>query len=137
MRLLTILAQVPRRSPMKRLAHQQTDNTLTLAEAALSFNCSAAEITVNRSTIRRQLKGCRANFAASIKNDFAVKVPLVVHWDGKLLQDITGKEHVDRLPVLVSGHGVNKLLGVPKLTSAMKQERTQLLKYAPYCRIGR
>src|SRR6218665_102077 len=44
-------------------------------------------------------------------------VPLVVHWDGKLLQDLTGKEHVDRLPVLVSGHGVNKLLGVSKLTS--------------------
>src|SRR6218665_222035 len=34
--------------------------TLILAEAALSFNCSAAEITVNRSTIRLQRKGCRA-----------------------------------------------------------------------------
>jgi len=44
-------------------------------------------------------------------------VSLVVHWDGKLLQDLTGKEHVDRLTVLVSGHEVNKLLGVPKLTS--------------------
>src|SRR6218665_3637599 len=27
MRLLTILAQVPRRSPMKRLVHQQTDSS--------------------------------------------------------------------------------------------------------------
>src|SRR6218665_1206407 len=44
-------------------------------------------------------------------------VPLVVHWDGKLLQDLTWREHVYRLPVLVSGYGVNKLLGVPKLTS--------------------
>src|SRR6218665_321030 len=95
--------------------------TLILAEAALSFNCSAAEITVNRSTIRRLRKGCRANFAASIKKDFAEKVPLVVHWDGKLLQDLTGKEHVDWLPVLVSGHGVNKLLGVPKLTSGTRE----------------
>src|SRR6218665_4139376 len=49
--------------------------TLILAEAALSFYCSAAEITVNRSTIRRQRKGCRSNFAASVKKDFAVKVP--------------------------------------------------------------
>src|SRR6218665_1294253 len=46
-------------------------------------------------------------------------VPLVhvVHWDRKLLHDLPGKEHVDRLPVLLSGHGVNKLLGVPQLTS--------------------
>src|SRR6218665_2537512 len=55
-------------------------------------------------------------------------VPLVVHWDGKLLQDLTGKEHVDRLPVLVSGHGVNKLLGVPKLTSG-KGENTAAAVY--------
>src|SRR6218665_1871471 len=49
--------------------------TLILAEAALSFYCSAAEITVNRSPIRRQRKECRTNFAASIKKDFAIKVP--------------------------------------------------------------
>src|SRR6218665_2339596 len=49
--------------------------TLILAEAALSFYCSAAEITVNRSSIRRQRRGCRTKFAASIKKDFAVKVP--------------------------------------------------------------
>src|SRR6218665_1681299 len=48
---------------------------LIFAETALSFYCSAAEITVNRSTIRRQRKGCRTNFTASIKKDFAVKVP--------------------------------------------------------------
>ena len=51
------------------------NTTLILAEAALSFYCSAAELTVNRSTIRRQRKGCRTNFAASIKKYFAVKVP--------------------------------------------------------------
>src|SRR6218665_2432159 len=57
--------------------------TLILAEAALSFICSAAEITVNRSTIRRQRKGCRTNFAASIKKDCGkCSVLLVVHWDG-------------------------------------------------------
>src|SRR6218665_2064649 len=68
--------------------------TLILAEAALSLYCSAAEITANRSSIRRQRKGCLTNFAASIKKDCGKgSVPLVVHWDGKLLQDLTGKEH--------------------------------------------
>jgi len=40
---------------------------------------------------------------------------LVVHWDGNLLKDLTEKQHVDRLPILVTGLGVHKLLGVPKL----------------------
>ena len=31
------------------------------------------------------------------------------------MQDLMGKEHVDRLPILVTGLGVHKLLGVPKL----------------------
>ena len=37
---------------------------------------------------------------------FEPTVPLIVHWDGKSLFDLTGSETVDRLPALVSGHGV-------------------------------
>ena len=40
---------------------------------------------------------------------------LTVHWDGKLLPDLTGNEKVDRLPILASGLGVSQLLAVPKL----------------------
>lgn len=44
------------------------------------------------------------------------KESLVLHWDGKLLPDITyGKSKVDRLPVIVSFEGITQLLGVPKL----------------------
>ena len=43
---------------------------------------------------------------------------LEVHWDGKLLPDLTGKELVDRLPALLSGVGLHQLLGVSKLTSS-------------------
>ncbi|GBP37604.1 hypothetical protein EVAR_34641_1 [Eumeta japonica] len=35
--------------------------------------------------------------------------PLTVHWDGKLIEDITGHKTVDRLPILVSGQGVDQL----------------------------
>ena len=38
-----------------------------------------------------------------------------VHWHGKLLEDITGNETVDRLPILISGSGKEQLLGVPKI----------------------
>ena len=44
-------------------------------------------------------------------------VLMVVYWDGKLLPDITGKERVDRLPAILSGAGVEQLLGVPKIAS--------------------
>ena len=32
-------------------------------------------------------------FAVSTKNDFAVKITLVVHWDGQLLLYLTGKDN--------------------------------------------
>jgi len=53
--------------------------------------------------------------ASRLKSEFSLFVPLTVHWDGKLMKDLTGKEHVKRVPVLISGVGVEQLLGVPKL----------------------
>jgi len=59
----------------------------------------------------------RKAIAEGLKAEFRSEVPLTIHWDGKLLPDITGKETVDRLPILVSGDGVDQLLAVPKLPS--------------------
>jgi len=52
-----------------------------------------------------------------LKTEFRPTFPLVVHWDGKLLCDLTGKDVADSLPVVVSGTGVEQLLGVPNLPS--------------------
>ena len=52
-----------------------------------------------------------------IKEHFHPNELLMVHWDGKLLEDLVGKKHVDCLPTLVSEHGISELLGVPKLVS--------------------
>jgi len=51
-----------------------------------------------------------------VEDEFRPTVPLV-HWNGKMLCDLTRKDVVDRLPVVVSGTGVEQLLGVPKLPS--------------------
>lgn len=51
----------------------------------------------------------------SLKSEFKPNSSLTIHWDGKLIEDITGHKTVDRLPILVSGHGVDQLLAVPKL----------------------
>ena len=60
---------------------------------------------------------CRMEAAQHIKTTFCANSPLTVHWDGKLLQDFTGHERVDRLPVIVSAGGKSQLLGVPSLSS--------------------
>ena len=42
---------------------------------------------------------------------------MIVHWDGKLLLDLTGKQNVDRLAILVSCQAETQLLCIPKLPS--------------------
>lgn len=88
-----------------------------LAEAAQSLGHNIEELNINRSSIHRHRESHRMNFARSVQDKFDPTVSLTVHWDGKLIPALTGKEQVDRLPVLVSGLGVNQLLAVPKLES--------------------
>ena len=62
-----------------------------------------------------------------MKASFNPAVPLVLHWDGKVMEDYTGSLHgrVDRLPILVSGQNVIKLLAVPKLHDQTAETITQ------------
>ncbi|KAE9536730.1 hypothetical protein AGLY_006963, partial [Aphis glycines] len=88
-----------------------------LIATAQSLGCNANNIAINRSIIRRNRVFLRQKVSDDIKVSFKPDCPLTVHWDGKILPDITGKDNVDRLPILVSGDGVSKLLSVPKLES--------------------
>ena len=88
---------------------------LLITATAQSLGHNADDLTINRSSIHRSRERCRVNLNAHLKEQFMPTVPLVVHWDGKLLSDLTGKEMVDRLPVILSGAGVNQVIGVPKL----------------------
>ena len=48
-----------------------------------------------------------------------------MHWDGKLLQDLTGKDKVDRLSVLVTSlDGSSQLLAVPKIAAGTESAQT-------------
>ena len=75
------------------------------------------EYNVNRSSIQRQRKKHRVSRAAELKAQFDPQKPLVLHWDGKLMGDLTGDQKIDRLPIIVSGCGVDQILCVPKLDS--------------------
>ena len=87
-----------------------------ISEAVKSVGLDTTEYNINRSSISRGRQKNRRQFAEVIKRDFHVDTPLVVHWDGKLMEQLTKKQHVERLPILVSGEGLEKLLGVPKLS---------------------
>lgn len=77
---------------------------------------NTSEYNINSSLIHRQRMKQRQRVAESLKKEFNPNMPLTVHWDGKLIEDITGRETVDRLPILVSGQGVDQLLAVPKVS---------------------
>lgn len=89
--------------------------TIVLTNTLKSVGCDPSLYNVNKSSIRRQRIVSRKNIAESLKEQFTADVPLTVHWDGKLIEDIVGHQTVDRLPILVSGKGVDQLLAVPKL----------------------
>lgn len=81
--------------------------------AALGHDLSS--LPLSRSTIQRKRKKARKDMFEGIKESVSFDDPVIVHWDGKILPDILGTDKVDRLPVLVSADGKEKLLGVPKL----------------------
>lgn len=66
----------------------------------------------------------RKESATSIKSKFSdINLDFVViHWDSKILTDITGKSNIDRLPVVATDPGIEQLLGVPSLTSCTGSE---------------
>ena len=91
--------------------------TYVLTETATSLGHDADSLNISRSSVHRARKKFRESVLESLRSEFCAAVPLTVHWDGKLMEDVTTKEHVDRLPVLISGFGAEQLLGVPKLSS--------------------
>jgi hypothetical protein len=82
---------------------------------------SIKEYSINRSTIRRSRQQHRAKRTAELKAEFNAHGPMVLHWDGKLMEDISGEQKVDRLPIVISASGVEKLLCIPKLASGTGQ----------------
>ncbi|GBP23163.1 hypothetical protein EVAR_82326_1 [Eumeta japonica] len=82
--------------------------TVVLTSTLKSAGTDPSKYNINSSSVRRQRMKQRKRVAESLK-EFQPNTPLTVHWDGKLIEDITGHKTVDRLPILVSGQGVDQL----------------------------
>jgi len=89
--------------------------TYVVGTVAKALGHDVSSMTLSRSSIRRSRSRNRQQQAA-VEPESIRSTPLLLHWDGKLLPDITGrKETVDRIAVLVTGGGEEMLLGVPKI----------------------
>ena len=78
-----------------------------------------AGATPARSTVRRHRRSEWEKMPEQIKLEMidTVNVPLIIHWDAKLVEGMAGEGIEERLPILVSGDGIQKLLMVPKLAA--------------------
>ena len=79
-----------------------------LAAAGVDTN----QLTLSLSTMMDARNESRELMTASVRQNFQPMVPLVAHFDGKLLPIQDGKKS-ERLAIVVSGLGVEKLLGIP------------------------
>ncbi|XP_046481517.1 uncharacterized protein [Neodiprion pinetum] len=89
--------------------------TFILAPAYQSIGIDIETLNLSYSTIRRARLRFRQAIAEHLKEKFKTEDRYTVHWDGKILTDLTGSESVDRIAIILSTSNVNQLLGVPKI----------------------
>lgn len=96
-----------------------------LVAAAEAFGQDSKDFVINRSSIRRCRERLRRERAETIQQQFGSfeLQAVVVHWDGKLLPAVTGKETVDRLAVVISSEDTKQMLGVPTLKAGTGREQ--------------
>lgn len=106
-----------------------SDRDATIIMAATVKSCGIPLETVNicPSTIRRQRIKNRKKFGENLKENFKAPDATTLHWDGKLLPEMTGSSKVERLPVIITGLNCNQLLGVPKLNKSTGFNQTEVI----------
>lgn len=127
---------------LDRTKSSLNDAMRIIASTSQALGKDLRNVNLSRSTKARHRNENRKKLAKIIKQKFNNKHPLTLHWDGKLLPNITGRvslkmpillihffyycvivftlgrEKEDRIAVLVSGDNVEQLLGVPKVERA-------------------
>lgn len=101
-----------------KLSDRDAVHILTACVDALSFDSN--EYTINRTSIKKSRETFRKEKFESIKKLDELKENFaVIHWDSKMLPDLTQRTNIDRLPVIVSSSSnFEQLLGVPGLASS-------------------
>jgi hypothetical protein len=85
-----------------------------VAPALKAVGVDLSDVSLSTTSIYVARKKGRDTIDKQVRKDFKPNTPLVAHFDGKLLPNIEGGVS-DRMPVVVSGKGIEKLLGIPNL----------------------
>ncbi len=100
--------------------------------AAEAFGQDTEKLVINRTSFQNLRKKFREARYTEIQNKFKLDncQELVLHWDGKLLPALTGVEKVDRLAIILTFQGKEKLLGVPEIPTSSGEEQALAVYHA-------
>ncbi|XP_074110901.1 uncharacterized protein LOC141535044 [Cotesia typhae] len=95
-----------------------------IAPVLSSVGVNVEDTTLSYRTIQRTRMLLRKDIAIGLKDNFKAHDKYVVHWDGKILNDISESKFVDHLPIILTAFGTEQLLGVPKMNSGSAENQT-------------
>ncbi|ESO04237.1 hypothetical protein HELRODRAFT_172593 [Helobdella robusta] len=95
-----------------KTTYREAMHIVALALKAVGINVD--ELTLSTSSLYGSRKAIRQSIGKTIQNTFLPNTHLVAHFDEKLLPDFDGV-NIDRLPIVVSGKNVEKLIAIPKI----------------------
>ncbi|XP_029672394.1 uncharacterized protein LOC115241023 [Formica exsecta] len=98
-----------------------------VAAIVQALGTDVTTLALNTSSIRLSRQKIRARRAEKVKsyfNTLELKA-LVVHYDGKLMQDINTKSKTERLPVVVANGQIEKILHVPALNDSKGETQAE------------
>ena len=98
----------------------------TMAAISKAHGLNPSDLVLNKWSVNRKRRSHRVDLLGSLKGKISADIEgiLVVHWDGKLIPDLTGHaslRKVERLPIIVSSSFHEQLLNVPALVSGTGQ----------------
>lgn len=101
-----------------------------LSSVTSSLGNQVQDTNINKSTLHRQREKHRAQKVEEIKRSVQGDEPLTVHWDGKMVDCLSGnspgnspgKDH--RQAVVLTGRTTDQLLGVPLVPNGSAREVT-------------
>ena len=81
----------------------------------------SSKVCLSRSYVYKKFNDVITSISSKIRGNWTAPRKSALHWDGKLMKPLDGsiqygKTKEERLPVLISGLGGTKLLGVPALS---------------------
>ncbi|KAG5881633.1 hypothetical protein JTB14_033420 [Gonioctena quinquepunctata] len=85
-------------------------------------------ISASHRSIHRNREIVRRKIAQDLKAELRIGDSTVIHWDGNMLPDITGRDKVDKLSMISSGVNTQQLLGVPKLERGTGLNQATVIK---------